>query len=211
MRRDSTAQREPRADVDLSAFPGRGLTAGSTWFRAHRAEHGPWFFASGGGRFDLPSPRGTCYLAASPETAAREVVGPDLARSGRVPAPLVEGRVVSSLSLPQSARLARLTSSGALRFGVIGSELAAAVTYDLSQTWASAFASAGWAGLWYAPRFSGAHARAVALFGDAGAQDWPPDPAPTPLAEVVAGMLDLHVIRTPTQLSELTVLDEPEL
>ena len=26
-----------------------------------------------------------------------------------------------------------------------------------------------------------------------------------------AGMLDLHVIRTPTQLSELTVLDEPEL
>lgn len=66
-------------------------------------KHEPWFFASDGhGRFNLSEPMGTCYLASSDDVAARESIGPDSARSGVVAATFLSGRVVSSLTLPET-------------------------------------------------------------------------------------------------------------
>ncbi|ABG99767.1 hypothetical protein RHA1_ro08723 (plasmid) [Rhodococcus jostii RHA1] len=51
--------------------------------RGHRVSNGPWWFSSsGGGRFDLSAPRGTCYVAFDEATAIRETVGRRWPRSG---------------------------------------------------------------------------------------------------------------------------------
>ncbi|MGI8415131.1 MAG: RES domain-containing protein [Nakamurella sp.] len=44
--------------------------------RAHHLANSPWWFAHDGeGRFDLPAPYGTCYLASHPAAAVRERLG----------------------------------------------------------------------------------------------------------------------------------------
>ena len=171
--------------------------------------HGPWWFSSGGGRFDLSPPHGTCYLAATEATAAREVIGPSFVLSGRVPSSLVAGRVVSRLVVDEGLRCALLTSSRTAAFGAVGAELSAAVTYRVSGAWAYALFSAGFGGVWYSPRFSGPDSRALALFGEAGEAARPRDPSARPLAAVVAEMPDVHVLPVPERLGELRVLDEP--
>lgn len=50
-------------------------------FRVGRAERSPWWFRSSlEGRFDLPEPDGTCYVALDPLAALLEVIGPDCER-----------------------------------------------------------------------------------------------------------------------------------
>ncbi|WP_305091850.1 RES domain-containing protein [Prescottella sp. R16] len=62
--------REAADPVDV-----RGVAA-QPLLRGHRVANSPWWFASsGGGRFDLALPRGTCYLALDEATAIRETVG----------------------------------------------------------------------------------------------------------------------------------------
>jgi hypothetical protein len=53
----------PPAD-DLVDFPVWHVHAGTVLCRVTSVGLGPWWFSTGGhGRFDLPPPRGTCYLA----------------------------------------------------------------------------------------------------------------------------------------------------
>lgn len=101
----STRPPDPRADP--RGFPAREPPAGHSWWRAHREENGPWFFASAGaGRFELPEPEGTCSLADEPDTAAREFVGPEFLSSGMVADAFLIGRSVSRLRLPAPVRAA---------------------------------------------------------------------------------------------------------
>ena len=159
----------------------------------------------------MKNPCGTCYLASTPEAAAREIVGPDFSASGRVPEGLVRDRIVSQLELPFTVEAARITSDHTLGYGVVGSELAVAASYDLSCQWAEAFNAAGFNGIWYTPRFSGANARSLALFSDSGeAIDYDVDTAPKTLKSVVDEMIDLHVMQIPRSLEEFDVLDTPQ-
>ncbi|MGN6634758.1 MAG: RES domain-containing protein, partial [Oryzihumus sp.] len=72
--REVVAQQVPR--TRLAGFPAYRLDPRTVLCRAHLAANGPWWFShDGGGRFDLPAPRGTCYLATDPAAAVRERLG----------------------------------------------------------------------------------------------------------------------------------------
>ena len=203
MTREVVAQQPP--GMPLSGFPMRRLPTGERLFRAHTAALGPWWFGNdGGGRFDLPAPRGTCYLAASALTALRERLGVVLGCRPVVPASLLANAVVSTLAAPDDRDLADLQSADASRFGVTR-ELETMVPYAVPQAWARGFDDAGLGGVAYGPRFSTGDATSFALFGPAGPADWPVDPRPVAAQEVSGAPVavepprrwDVTVVRPP--------------
>ncbi|MFC6005939.1 RES family NAD+ phosphorylase [Angustibacter luteus] len=206
--REEPAQQGPPGH--LTAFPAHRLSPTSPLYRAHQRDRGPWWFASGGGRFDLVEPRGTCYLATTASAALRERLGPVLARRATVPASTLDGVVVSTLrpgaaSSSELLRLANLRSSRAAEFGVTR-ELESMTPYDVPRRWASAFDAAGWGGIRYGPRFSPGGASAIALFGPAGEDaNRPVDPEPV----AADGLTRAPATVSLPQRAELTVIAPP--
>lgn len=207
MNRETVAPRPPHPSHDLSTFPARLVQAGTRWRKGHRKKHEPWFFASDGhGRFNLSEPMGTCYLASSDDVAARESIGPDLARSGVVAATFLSGRVVSSLTLPETIVAAHVSSNEA--FPLAGTvELCSMDTYEVSRQWAQELHESGFEGIWYHPRFSpDADARALAVFGPAGAATVEVHEQKTLRAVVEDMAID---IVDPDNVDEFEIIDEP--
>lgn len=178
MSRNSVALRPPSRP--LHGFPSCELTAAQPLIRGHRAANGPWWFASsGGGRFDLTPPRGTCYLAFDELTAIRETVGEALATSGVISEAFAATRRLSTLAVPHAHLVADTCADAAADFGLTR-ELSSMTPYAVPQEWAAAF-DATFAGLRYQTRFTtGPHSNAVGLFGEAGEADWPTDPSAEP-------------------------------
>ena len=163
---------------DLTGFPT--ASAGSTWYRNHRfrrasPDGGCWFFSGHEprsrpeGRFDLPLPNGTCYLASSPAAAAHERCGRFFASRAPIPRSFVEDHVVSAVESPSTnGAVADTTHRTAVtRFGVVR-ELFTTSDYELSSRWAAALEAAGHGGLVYQPRFSSGDERSLALFDASG-------------------------------------------
>jgi hypothetical protein len=152
----------------LSDFPTRPCTG--TWFRAHSAGLGSWWYAhEGEGRFDLSPPNGTCYFGSHVEVAVRERLGVTLVSAGFISAVEAGRMVVARLHLDMT--VADTTDQAATSYGITR-ELGTIVPYTLPQRWATALHAAGHAGLAYWPRFSvGGDLYAVGLFGPAGADD----------------------------------------
>jgi hypothetical protein len=201
--RERVAQERPTGS--LEGFPSLVLGRETALFRAHSIHRGPWWFGSdASGRFDLPAPRGTCYLALDPESAVRERLGPVLGGRSQLPESTLIDVVVSSLTLPRPRPVADVQSRRAATFGVTR-ELETMVPYAVPQAWAQALAQARFEGVRYGPRFTPGRASAVALFGEAGDAPWPRDPAPLPAQEVVA---DLRLWPTPRR-NDLTVVKPP--
>lgn len=178
--RDRLALSEP--PNDLTRFPSAPAKRGP-WFRAHPErpgrDRGCWWFTAHerdvtpGGRFDLLTPDGTCYLADSAEAAVRERVGRYSAARTWVPANAVDGVLVSIVvTLHTGSRpLADSTHASAAALGATR-ELSAATGYGLTSRWAQALFREGFAGLLYQPRFSTGSEVAVALFGAEGSRTW---------------------------------------
>ena len=203
MNREVVAQQPP--SVPLDGFPTRRLTPRDALRRAHTAAYGPWWFGSDGdGRFDVPRPRGTCYLASSAVVALRERLGVVLGARPVVPASLLDDVVVSTLHLPEEREVADIESQDATRFGVTR-ELETMVPYAVPQAWARAFDAAGVGGVAYGPRFTTGEAASCGIFGPAGAADWPVDPVPVAAVEVPGAPVavdpprrwDLSIVRPP--------------
>jgi hypothetical protein len=148
------------------------------------------------GRFDLVSPHGTCYLATDLTTALRERFGHALVKQGVVTFEAAARTHVSTLRAPAGRWLANSSHDDAADFGVTR-ELGTCADYSLPQAWAAALHGSGLYGVRYQTRFTtGPRPNAVALFGDAGQQDWPVDDAP--LAGVDAcGDVDITVAQLP--------------
>ena len=92
----------PENPSSLEDFPTRQFTAATALFRVVRRGAGPWWFGSSmKGRFDLPEPEGTCYLATDEVTALLEVFGPDL-ESGAISSDFLKKRGLRKLHLPRS-------------------------------------------------------------------------------------------------------------
>lgn len=200
-RRDQ-AQQAPDESVDHSSFPRRTVTARRRWYRQHSmrpdaADNGAWWFGSGDGRFDLPEPDGTCYLASTPEAAVMELVGPGFARNGWVPADLLSDRVVSRLHLPSSVRAADCADERAREWRVTN-ELTSTSAYDVTQAWARVLRRDGFGGVLAALRFSPGEIRGLAVFGAAGAPvpAWDGDDDPVGVGDVV-GSLGIPVVGPP--------------
>ena len=178
-----SARRLPAQDPDdhFGSLPGcrRGR---SPW----------WFGSSGEGRFDLPPPDGTCYLAADELGALLEAVGPDR-DGGAVSTEFLAARCLWRLRAPAERRLGDLTARRARGFGITA-EIGTLVPYDLPQAWAARLHAAGFQGLVYWLRHDPARSEGIALFGPEGgaAEDWPEGeeieivgPAPRPPARRV--------------------------
>lgn len=203
MTREVVAQGPPT--VALQRFPTVTLTTAAELFRAHTSAYGPWWFGSdGSGRFDLPRPRGTCYLADSPVVAVRERLGVVLGSRATVPASLLDAVVVSRLAVPTDRALADLQARAASRFGALR-ELEVMVPYAVPQAWARAFDEAGLGGVAYGPRFSTGPAVSYAVFGPAGSAGWVVDPHAVPAREVPGAPLAVD----PPLLSDVTVVRTP--
>ena len=156
---------------DLEGFPKRRLTTRRTLWRIHRKENTPWWFCSDlECRFDLPAPKGTCYLAEEPLGAFVEVFN-DV---GLVTEDDIKQRRISALKVPRALRLADCTNAASRGFGCTG-EIHTTVDYDLTQRWARALAEAGFDGVRYLVRHDPAQRRVgIAVFGEAGeARGWP--------------------------------------
>lgn len=159
-----------------------------------RGDRGCWWFSSidpGAeplGRFDLPAPRGTLYVAETAGAAARERCGRFLAAGTPIPVDDVEGRVVSRMTAALSG-LGDLTSPDAAAIGVTA-EIHSVDDYSLTTAWSAGADAAGLRGLRYTPRFTPGGEAAFAVFGPAGNE--PPagfdlvDVAP--LADVLADL-----------------------
>jgi hypothetical protein len=201
--RERTALGPPPAS--LAGFPAYALGVETDLFRAHAHGLGPWWFGNdGSGRFDVPAPRGTCYVALDPLSALRERLGPVLGASQSVPESLLEEAVVSRLRLPAACEVADTQDRRAAEFGVTR-EIETTVPYAVPQAWARAFDEAGLGGVRYGPRFTPGDSSAVALFGGEGTRDWPVDPDPVPAHRVPGGPAPLPTPRR----SDLTVVRPP--
>lgn len=191
MTRQRVFQQAPDEQGDYRDFPRRTIKAGSRWFRQHLAHVQPWWFSSSAdGRFDLAPPYGTCYLAATPQSALRERLGPDLAIHGRVAASLIDGRVVSELTLPHRVKAADLESDRASTVYGITGELTVMTPYDVTRAWARVMHRSAFGGVLGRLRFSlGREDVGLGLFGDAGSRDdWLGDAEPVEARPLAAAM-----------------------
>lgn len=159
---------EPPADGDLTKFPGWSLKVSFDLWRVVRAGRGPWWFGSSlAGRFDLPGPRGTCYLASDPLTALLELIGPEMADGGVVPEGSLANRRLRQLRVPEAKRLADAISRRAAKW--VTAEIHTIVPYELPQLWAHAWDAVGFEGVRYFVRHDPSRdGFDVALFGAAG-------------------------------------------
>jgi hypothetical protein len=176
MTREDSALPEPPAD--LTGFPRQRIMPDRDLWRAVKAPNphtwGAWWFASSGGRFDLPSPLGTCYLAADIKAAIRERLGRIFRMGTLLPAPLMHDMEVVLLQLPHAIDVADTGHEEAADWGAIRELGSLTGSYEKTRRWAEAFHEAGFEGLLYEPRFSsGADATALGVFGEAGAKSWP--------------------------------------
>lgn len=166
------------APDDLIGYPVRPKATAT--YRAHNDEYGPWWFSTApstagveGGRFDLPAPEGTCYVATSVSAAVREYLGKEAARSW-VSADSAKWKSTAVSQLDPADRpspgtpLANTKVKKAARFHT--DELHTHPDYRLTRQWAAAFRRAGFGGLRYRARFStGDGEIAEGWFADAGA------------------------------------------
>ena len=160
----------PPSSSTLGGFPRRSIGPKTQLYRVNRRPHGPWWFSSSGGRFDLASPRGTCYLALEPIGAFLEAVGPERA-NGAVATTLISKLMLWSLHIPSERQTADFTAARATRFGIT-LEISTIVPYDCPQAWARELDSARFEGITYFLRHDPSGVRGLGLFGDAGEADW---------------------------------------
>jgi hypothetical protein len=161
----SPLQPPPDDPSVLQCFPSLDLNSTTSLYRIHRARHGPWFYSSDGtGRFDLPPPNGTCYLADSSICAFIEVFK-DTKPVARAD---VEARRVATLRVSGGIHLADCTQRAARAFGITATTNASA-DYTLTHPWAQAFHRSGFGGVRYFLSHDPAQqCIGIALFGATG-------------------------------------------
>ncbi|EOM74229.1 hypothetical protein Rrhod_4372 [Rhodococcus rhodnii LMG 5362] len=116
------------------------------------------------GRFDLPAPLGTCYVAETEMIGLYEM----LAGVRFVAEPDIASRTVSELTVDHDLIVADATANDGIRYGLTA-EISTVVDYRLTQHWAKALQAAGFDGIRYWARHELAHEHAcLALFESSG-------------------------------------------
>lgn len=171
----------PRRVVALPEPPGSAPLPqveasewGRPWYRAHHPDNGAWYFASAGGddtdggRFDLPQPRGTCYMASAPDVALRERLG-ILAVGRPLTTAAVAASAISIMTLTAAHKRNVVDTAHPAAANSITREISTTVDYALTRRWAAHWSEAERrSGVRYEPRFSTGPAMSLALFGTAG-------------------------------------------
>jgi RES domain len=172
------AARLGRPPSNLKDFPSYVLPEAVPLLRVHRAANKPWWFASGTGnsnegRFDLNAPYGTCYLGEEVYGAILEAFQNLITPSSPIADAEVKLRCISTLHLPVAVRLADCTSQAA-RGHYVTAEIHTSKNRRVTQGWAMAFRRDGFDGVRFlASNDTSLKQISIALFNDAGEQDWP--------------------------------------
>lgn len=178
-----TGLREPVAELD-------GFPAATEIDQLHRLSEWPgaWWFSSvhdvtdqGGGRFDLVTPRGTCYLA---EHSLEGALVEKLLRAPLkvVPAERLDELFHAVVSVRRTPATADLTSSQATGYG-LNAEIHTTLEYAIPRRWGKALWKAGWRALRHRLRGDVTQTLAGrALFGKAGLHTRAPDGMSTAVA-----------------------------
>ncbi len=165
----------PPGPAALGGLPRLRLGGRTLWRIYHRRHTQPWFFGStvpddaqSSGRFDLPAPFGTCYLATSKIAAVLEALQ-DFG-AGLLPDTALRRRVAARVEGPKTAPAAvRLTAAVAHGVGVTAA-LWAGEDRTCTQAWAVNLHRAGWRAAYHGVSHDpGGRLRAVTLFDCAGA------------------------------------------
>jgi RES domain-containing protein len=168
MTRKAVAQTAPHGATDLTGFPAATPSAKVTLYRAHSAGRAPWWFSSdGSGRFDVPPPSGTLYLADDVASAVRERLAHLVMPGQRVFEQEANGMVVSRFRPVAKPRCANVSDPSAVKWGVTR-ELTTMTDYSVTNAWAHRFLADEFQGVRYASRFTTGGSNAWALFGPAG-------------------------------------------
>lgn len=198
--------------------------AGRTLWRCHRS-HSPdgtkrpmWWFATSppgptGGRFDLPSPNGSCYAATSLAAAVVEAFQEQWGTGSVIPTSALAGRVVASAAVPNgTVAAADLSHRRALAVGITGG-LWSDRDRSLTKRWATELHGAGHQAIHHGVQHDpGGRLRAVTLFDIAGAHrpwglQWP-EPASTPcLDDKVTAVLATRGARLARHRPTLPVIE----
>jgi len=161
------------------------------------------------GRFDLPAPNGTCYLATDPLAALLEVLGADRER-WIVSREFIKERRLRELPVPRELLIADLTSREASSFGITA-EIGTLVPYALPQAWAARLQEVHFDGLVFWLRHDPSRAEGWALFGPQGERKgWRRGrelPISRPLIDRLWKECRIAVERTPLS-GELTIVDD---
>ena len=185
---------EPDLDPLLPEFPTvvPDATWGQ-WWRIHNALKGPWWFSSSDtpirdeheiGRFDLPTPYGTCHLAEDLVAGSAE----SLREQGVTPAQAqvaANEKSLSQMSLDRwyGTPIADFTTSTVSQYGA-PTRISALDRAD-ARPWALAAQRGGFQGILYRLREDPKHRRGLALFYKACEHEPPIQPYPQP---IVVGM-----------------------
>ena len=164
---------EPPEPGRLGRLRGQRL-AGRVLHRVYlHGRASPWWFSSVGaepqaaGRFDLPVPDGTCYLATSPLGAVLEAFQ-DWG-TGVLPAEELRRRRRAQVVAPAGAPTAAQLTSAAARGAGLTQAVWAGPDRALTQRWARALRRAGWRALWTGLQHDPTgRLRGVSLFDEAG-------------------------------------------
>lgn len=168
----TAVQGPPNPTISYRRFPKKNIPAETKMYRAHTTARGAWWFDNSPfGRFNLASPRGTCYTANRVETAVREKVRDEVSSSGVVTRALAESFIVSAVTAPAGYKCAAVSSTGAARFNVVRA-LVTMEDYDVPQEWAETFEANTFEGIYYGSAYTNGGPSAFALFGNEG------DPGP---------------------------------
>ncbi len=201
----------PEDPTKLEGFPRYKLTPERRLWRVVRKGRGPWWFGSDGkGRFDLPEPQGTCYLAGNELAALLEAMGPERLGGG-ISTRFFHHRRIRRLRLPSARSLADLTSRHGAGFGIT-LEIHTVVPYDRTRTWAASLRRAGAEGLLYSARHDPAGGETVAIFGQAGERKgWRRGRERKIAPELIIRLRDecgIEAIEVP-RLDELRIIEPP--
>lgn len=169
------------------------------WWRIHWSRWGPWWFASDTpgrsniGRFDLPDPNGTCYLADCLVAGAGEHAGRPAADPRRAQAEACARRL-SQMALDRwhGKPLADFTDPTAIAHGAPPD--IALVPRSEARRWAMNAQAAGFHGILYRLKNDPHRRRGLALFWEAGEHPAPGQPCPlrfpVGLRHELAGLFD---------------------
>lgn len=162
-RQTSTLRRPPDEPSALKDFPTESLRSDRPLYRVVKQGNGPWWFGSSlEGRFDLPEPDGTCYLAADELAALLELIAPDR-EGGAVSSEFLKIRLIRELRVPRTFFLSDFTARRASGFGITA-EIGTSTPYDLPQSWAARLHQAGSNGVVYWLRHDPSRTEGFALF-----------------------------------------------
>lgn len=207
MRSASIGLRPPPDDPqELRAFPRRVIEDEEPLYRVVREGRLPWWFGSTmQGRFDLPEPFGTCYLAHDDLSAILEVLG-----NGPVTPEFVQARRIYRLFVPHSFEVANTRAHRATFFGITA-EIGTLTPYRLPQAWAQRLQEAGAQGISYWLRHDPARAKGCALFSQSGSRtSWPKGRVRTISQGLLRRLRARHGLQVLTRprSSQLTFIDD---